>query len=52
MMGLSQSDLDGPHRDKDGEISKKHGNTFISTLRESYGPTSPEESRIRQSWAT
>jgi hypothetical protein len=37
-MGLSQSGLDGRHRDKDGEISKKHGNTLISTLRETYGP--------------
>ncbi len=29
--------LDGRHRDKDGEISKKHGNTLISTLRQTYG---------------
>ena len=34
----NQSGLDGRHRDKDGEISKKHGNTLISTLRETYGP--------------
>jgi hypothetical protein len=27
----------GRHRDKGGEISKKHGNTLISTLRERYG---------------
>jgi hypothetical protein len=25
-MGLSQPGLDSRHRDKDGEISKKHGN--------------------------
>jgi hypothetical protein len=36
-MGLNQG-LDGRHRDKDGEISKKHGNTLIGTLRETYGP--------------
>jgi len=29
--------LDGRHRDKNGEISKKHGNTLISTLRQNYG---------------
>ena len=33
-----QQDLDGRHRDKNGEISKKHGNTLISTtLRQTYG---------------
>ena len=37
-MGLSQPGLDGRHRDKNGEISKKHGNTLIRTLREPYGP--------------
>jgi hypothetical protein len=29
--------FDNRHRDKNGEISRKHGNTLISTLRESYG---------------
>jgi hypothetical protein len=32
-----QPGLDGRHRDKNGEISKKHGNTLISTLRQTYG---------------
>ena len=32
-----QPGLDARHRDKNGEISKKHGNTLISTLRQSYG---------------
>jgi hypothetical protein len=32
-----QAGLDGRHRDKDGRISKKHGNTLISTLRQTYG---------------
>jgi hypothetical protein len=36
-MALNQPGLDGRHRDKDGEISKKHGNTLISTLRQTYG---------------
>ena len=34
----TQPGLDRRHRDKDGEISKKHGNTLIGTLRETYGP--------------
>jgi hypothetical protein len=32
-----QPGLDGRHRDKNGEISKKHGNALISTLRQTYG---------------
>jgi hypothetical protein len=30
--------LENRHRDKNGEISRKHGNTLIRTLRETYGP--------------
>ena len=26
------------HRDKNGEISRKHGNTLMHTLRKAYGP--------------
>lgn len=29
--------LHGRHRDKNGEVSKKHGNTLIGTLRKIYG---------------
>jgi hypothetical protein len=29
--------VDARHRDKAGEISRKHGNTLIGTLRISYG---------------
>ena len=29
--------LDNRHRDKNGEISRKHGNTLIGTLRKIYG---------------
>jgi hypothetical protein len=31
--------IDQRHRDKNGEISRKHGNTLVSTLRRIYGPT-------------
>ncbi len=29
--------IDTRHRDKNGEISRKHGNTLIRTLRKNYG---------------
>ena len=35
---MKESGLDNRHRDKDGEISRKHGNTLVSTLRDTYGP--------------
>jgi hypothetical protein len=31
--------LDNRHRDKNGAISKKHGNTLVGTLRKIYGST-------------
>ena len=31
--------IDDRHRDKNGEISRKHGNTLVSTLRKIYGPS-------------
>jgi hypothetical protein len=31
--------IDARHRDKNGEISRKHGNTLIRTLRRTYGPS-------------
>ena len=34
---MKQSGLDHRHRDKNGEIARKHGNTLISTLRQAYG---------------
>ena len=34
---MEELGLDNRHRDKNGEISKKHGNTLISTLRHTYG---------------
>ena len=35
---MSKAGLDNRHRNHDGEISHKHGNTLISTLRKIYGP--------------
>ena len=32
-----QPGLDGRHRDDNGQISRKHGNTLVRTLRETYG---------------
>ena len=34
---MDQPGLHNRHRDKNGEISKKHGNTLIKTLRQHYG---------------
>jgi hypothetical protein len=34
---MQKPGLDARHQDKDGEISRKHGNTLIGTLRETYG---------------
>jgi len=38
LIAMMQPGLDQRHRDKNGEIDKKHGNTLISTLRQIYGP--------------
>jgi hypothetical protein len=35
--GMSKAGLDNRHRNKDGEISHKHGDTLIRTLRKVYG---------------
>ena len=34
---MSKAGLDNRHRNRDGEISHKHGNTLIRTLRKVYG---------------
>ncbi|HZE52733.1 MAG TPA: hypothetical protein VE111_05590 [Bradyrhizobium sp.] len=36
---MEQPGLDQRHRDKNGEISKKHSNTLVRTLRKIYGTT-------------
>ena len=35
---MQQPGLHNRHRDKNGEISRKHGNTLVRTLRRIYGP--------------
>ena len=39
---------DERHRDKNGEISRKHGNTLIGTLRKHYGPGFAKECSDRE----
>lgn len=34
---MKEPGLDRRHRDKNGEISRKHGNTLVRTLRKIYG---------------
>jgi hypothetical protein len=36
-MSHKQPGLDSRHRDADGQISQKHGNTRVGTLRQTYG---------------
>ena len=36
-MSHKQPGLDGRHRDTGGQISQKHGNTQVGTLRQTYG---------------
>jgi hypothetical protein len=44
--------IDDRHRDKTGEISRKHGNTLVSTLRKIYGPSfaagEPDSAKLGQ----
>ena len=40
---MEQRGLDDRHRDKDGRIAKKHGDTMISTLRRTYLGFAPNE---------
>jgi hypothetical protein len=35
---MKQPGLDQRHRDKNGEISRKHGNALVRTLRRIHGP--------------
>ena len=37
--------LDNRHRDANGEISRKHGNTQVRSLRRTYGPEFAEGQR-------
>ena len=40
-----QPGLDGRHRDQNGRIEAKHGNTRVDTLRETYGNRIPSDVR-------
>ncbi len=42
---MNQPGLDGRHRDKDGRIEQKHGNTRVDTLRDTYGDRIPTNVR-------
>jgi hypothetical protein len=37
MRAVKEPGLDKRHRDKDGEIDRKHRNTTVETLRKTYG---------------
>ena len=49
---MSKAGLDNRHRNKDGEISCKYGNTLIGTLRKIYGKSFaagyPETERLSE----
>jgi hypothetical protein len=40
---MQQPGLDGRHRDKDGRIAKKHGNSLIASIRLTYPGFAPDE---------
>jgi hypothetical protein len=41
-MTHAQPGLDDRHRDQDGRVEKKHGNTLVGTLRGTYGESFAE----------
>jgi hypothetical protein len=49
---MSKAGLDNRHRNKDGEIGDKHGDTLIRTLRKIYGQSFaagyPETAKLRE----
>lgn len=40
---MKQPGLDNRHRDKNGQIRRKNGNTKLATLREQYGTQIPAD---------
>lgn len=48
---MEQPGLHGRHRDKNGEISRKHGNTLVSTLRKIYGPSFARDAQPHETLA-
>ena len=49
---MDQPGLHGRHRDRNGELSRKHGNTLVRTLRKIMASTLPRDARPRKSSAT
>ena len=49
---MQQPGLDQRHRDKDGTIARKHGNTLIGTRRRIYGENFAGGSPTQKSLAT
>ncbi len=45
MSKTPQPGLDGRHRDANGEISRKHGNTRVAELRKTYGESFAQGTR-------
>jgi hypothetical protein len=48
---MKEPGLDHRHRDKNGEISRKHGSTLVRALRKSMGPVSLPDAGTRRSSA-
>ena len=48
----NRTGLDGRHRDHDGRIETKHGNTLVGTLRETYGHRVPSTYRADMKLST
>jgi hypothetical protein len=46
------SNLDGRRRNADGEIDRKHGNTLVRTLRQTYGENFADGSRADKKLST
>lgn len=48
---MKEPGLDNRHRDEDGEISRKHSNTKVGTLRDTYGqgfaPGMPNDATLK-----
>jgi len=49
---MQQPRLHDRHRDKNGEISRKHGNTLVRTLRKIYGRISRRDAPIWRRYPT
>ena len=52
MAKITQPGLDGRHRDSNGEISRKHGNTQVGTLRKAYGDNFAQGTRSNAKLST